>query len=156
MTTITTDYSVQDSLRGVFLTAFALELIGVILGILMLAVAAIPGARPRFGRLARAFGILAPLLVLLAALPVVPCFPEGAIRYFIKPGMTGDTAASFSGFWGATTWTARYFEGTVTWSTVWGAAWGWYSAVVSVVVLLFGGLLSFRSPARADAAGTDS
>jgi len=131
--TNTTDYGSDPNIRSVFLVGATLSGVAVALGIMMMALAAMGGTRPSFGRLAAASGILAFVFGLLAVLYVMASLPTAVNQ----DGQGGFGSPQISGFWGRSS--TRFFGVTTT--VTWAAGWAWYVVLVGSVVFLIGGVL---------------
>lgn len=139
--TNTTNYADTPAIGSVFSVATILSILGLVLGIGMLVIAALPGANPSFRRFALITGGLAFIVLLVASLYVMSALP-GAVN---QDSGGGPTSTTFSGFWGTKSVSFFGAQATVTWA----AGWGWYLALVAGIVFLVAGvvMLASRKPA---------
>lgn len=140
----TTNYNDAPHVGSVFTIATVLLVLGLIIGIGMIVVGAMSGAKPSFRRLGGVLGILAFVVVLLGTLYVMSSLPN-AVNQDSQATTSG---TSVTGFWGAkTTSVGSFAQATVTWA----AGWGWYVALIAAIVFLVAGviLLLARKPGMA-------
>ncbi len=142
--TNTTSYSDAPHVGSVFFLGMVLLILGLLIGIGMLVVGAMSGARPSLARLGGVLGVLAFVVVLLSALYVMSSLP-GAVNQDSASGVSG---GAVTGFWGTQSGSLGIF-GSIT--STWAAGWGWYLALVAAIVFLNAGvaLLLARRPAMA-------
>ncbi len=136
-----TSYANLPQTGGVFTLASVLVILGIIMGIGMVIIGAMSGANPSLRRFAAIAGVLAFLVLLVAALYVMSALP-GAVNQD-GSGRPGSTA--FSGFWGSTSSSFLGISATVNWA----AGWAWYVALVAAIVFLAGAIMiiAARKPA---------
>ena len=130
--TNTTNYQNAPHIGSVFSLAMILTILGLIIGVVMVVVGLMAGARPSFGRMAGILGVLAFIVVLLGTLYVMSSLP-GAVN---QDSGSSSSATTVSGFWG--TKSATFFGATANFT--WAAGWGWYIALVSAIVFLIAGV----------------
>lgn len=137
----TTNYADTPHVGSVFSLATILTILGLVLGIAMIAIALLPGGNPSFRRFAMVAGVLAFLVLLIAPLYVMSALPGAANQ----DSGGGPGATTYSGFWG--TKSASFFglQATITWA----AGWAWYLALVAAIVFLIAGvvIVASRRPA---------
>jgi len=132
------NYAQMPATAGVFQVGMLLAVLGVVLGILTLAMSAMAGARPNMRKVGALTGILGFVFALLAAMYVMTTLPAA---------IAADTqsfggVATFSGFWGSQSVDFSGIQVTIAW----GAGWGWYLLIVGGVLILVAGLASLRAP----------
>lgn len=139
--TNSSDYSQTPHVGSVFGAATILAVLGIVLGVGMVGLAAIPN--PTFRRYAVIFGVLAFVFALLGPLYVMSSLP-GAVNTDL--GNTGSYNV-VSGFWGTKSTDVFGITSTVTWS----AGWAWYVSVAAAVLFLVAAiiLVAARKPALA-------
>jgi hypothetical protein len=136
--TNTTDYHNDPNTGSVFLLASVVTAFGLVLGIGMVALAALSDSRPSFRRLAAILGILAFLVVLIGPLYVMAQLPSAAN----SDSGAGTSYATFSGFWGSQSTSFFTLSATITWA----AGWAWYVVLIAAIVFLIGGIAMLRAP----------
>lgn len=140
----TVSYANATHVGGVFAIGALLAFLGVVLGLVMVVMAGMSGARPQMRRIAGVLGILAFLVALLSPIYVMASLPT-ALSLDSSATGTGATGSTITGFWGSQTTTLLGASASI----VWGAGWGWYLAFIGSILLLVGGLLAFRAPRMA-------
>jgi hypothetical protein len=135
-------YSDMPQTGSVFTIGTALTALGLVLGIAMVVIGALPSRSASFRRFAMIAGVLAFLFLLIAPLYVMSALPAA-----VNQDMGGSLGAtSFSGFWGTKS-ASLGLLGSV--SITWAAGWAWYVAIVAGIVALVGGIamMASRKPA---------
>ena len=135
--TNTTDYKSSPHTGSVFLAGAALVALGIVFGALQVVVGFASKSMPRLRRIGAAMGILAFLVVLLAAVYVMASLPDAVNRDGNATALGG---ASVSGFWGSRSVSVLGITATVSWA----ASWAWYVVLVAAIVFLIGGAVAFR------------
>ena len=131
-----TDYRFAPNIGRVFAVGATLAVLGTLSGVGMVLMASIPRLAERRKRLGASFGILAFGLTLAGLLVVTFLLPEAATQD------RGVTAYPFVGFWGAT-----HYPGAMAGfaDVTYGAAWGWFAALVAALLFLVAAILLFRA-----------
>jgi len=133
--TNTTDYIEDPNTRNVFLAGAALSGLAIVIGVALVALAAMADRSPTMRRGAAVFGIMAFVLSLASVLYVMSALPSAV------NADTGSSGAEVSGFWG--TDSIALFGSTFT--MTWAAGWAWYTVLVGSILFLVAGILAFSA-----------
>lgn len=139
-----TGYADSPQTGSVFGFAAVLSILGLVLGIGTVAIGVLPSRNPAFRRFAMIAGVLAFVVLLVAALYVMSALPAA-----VNQDTGRSSSNAFSGFWGTSS--ASAFGGILSATTTWGAGWAWYCILVAAVVSLSAGIamVASRKPAVA-------
>ncbi len=140
--TNTTAYSSLPQTGSVFSLATILSALGLILGVGMILIGALPGTNPSLRRFAAIAGVIAFIILLVASLYVMSALPAA-----VNQDSGASSSNGFSGFWG--TRTASGFGGFISGTTTWAAGWAWYLPLIAAILFLVGAIaiLAARRPA---------